>query len=104
MGACNLIRSDFNVAAAASWPFRVRPTVRWTNRTHFSFYFFASPFLSSASSSSVVGRVPRNFVGKLVVNRQADTPIGLVASRIAYSAIIAFFDLQRMIPILGWSS
>jgi hypothetical protein len=57
--------------------------------------------LSVRSSSSMVGKLPFNFLGRAAVKRYSETPTGLRRSRSAYSATILFFDLQRMMPMLG---
>ena len=58
---------------------------------------------SSASSSLIVGRLPRRFLGRDSTSlvSQPATPIGLWMSRRAYSAISRFLSRQRIRPRVG---
>ena len=48
---------------------------------------FAEAAPISLSNSSIVGRLPFNFSGRLSASRYSDIPMGLLMSRSAYSAM-----------------
>ena len=59
--------------------------------------------LSSASISSIVGKLVFNSLGSALDNWYSEIPLGALIFRSAYSAIILFFDLHNKIPIVGLS-
>jgi hypothetical protein len=58
---------------------------------------FAEAAPNSLSNSSMVGRLPFNFSGRLSASRYSDMPMGLLISRSAYSATKRSRVLHRMI-------
>ena len=54
--------------------------------------------------SSISGKTSRSILGSSLEVRKLATPIGLDVSRNESSTIFSLFDLQRTIPIDGFSS
>ncbi len=84
-------------------PYNVNPELLKAQRTVPVLQQVDKFFVNSCSSSSIVGRLVFNSSGKASVNLYSASPIGLLISRNAYSAVALSFVLHKITPIEGLS-